>query len=81
MSSDLDLPSPPVAKVNESEDSNQNMYLQEDIQAGNCAGKDLDNILAADAEDESLRKYKESLLGSAVHGDRGDITDPRSSED
>lgn len=35
------------------------------------------SILALDQEDESLRKYKESLLGSAAHGDLGDTTDPR----
>jgi Rho GDP-dissociation inhibitor len=34
-------------------------------------------ILAIDSEDESLRKYKETLLGSAAHGDLGDTTDPR----
>uniref|UniRef100_H3GBN0 Rho GDP-dissociation inhibitor n=1 Tax=Phytophthora ramorum TaxID=164328 RepID=H3GBN0_PHYRM len=31
----------------------------------------VDELLAKDAEDESLRKYKEQLLGSAAHGDRG----------
>lgn len=35
------------------------------------------DIMAKDAEDESLRKYKESLLGSAAHGDLGDVSDPR----
>lgn len=39
--------------------------------------RDLNDIMAADAEDESLRKYKESLLGAAIRGDRGDINDPR----
>lgn len=38
---------------------------------------DLAEILAKDTEDESLRKYKESLLGSAAHGDLGDTSDPR----
>jgi Rho GDP-dissociation inhibitor len=38
---------------------------------------DLADILGKDTEDESLRKYKESLLGSAAHGDRGDTSDPR----
>jgi|EP01033_Poteriospumella_lacustris_P001651 Rho GDP-dissociation inhibitor len=38
---------------------------------------DLADILSKDTEDESLRKYKESLLGSAAHGDRGDTSDPR----
>jgi len=40
-------------------------------------GNDVQEILALDQEDESLRKYKESLLGSAAHGDLGDISDPR----
>lgn len=31
----------------------------------------VDDLLAKDAEDESLRRYKEQLLGSAAHGDRG----------
>ena len=35
------------------------------------------DIIAADAEDESLRKYKESLLGAAAKGDLGDVSDPR----
>lgn len=30
-------------------------------------------LMAADAEDESLRKYKESLLGAAAKGDLGDV--------
>jgi Rho GDP-dissociation inhibitor len=35
------------------------------------------DILALDTEDESLRKYKESLLGTAAKGDLGDVNDPR----
>lgn len=31
----------------------------------------IDELLAKDAEDESLRRYKERLLGAAAHGDRG----------
>ncbi len=34
-------------------------------------------LLAKDSGDESLRKYKESLLGSAAYGDLGDVNDPR----
>jgi hypothetical protein len=41
------------------------------------APKAVVDILAIDSEDESLRKYKESLLGSAAHGDLGDLNDPR----
>lgn len=39
--------------------------------------KNVAELLAKDAEDESLRKYKESLLGAAAHGDLGDTSDPR----
>lgn len=39
--------------------------------------KNLSDILAADAGDESLQRYKASLLGSAIHGDTGDKSDPR----
>lgn len=31
-------------------------------------------LLEKDADDESLRRYKEQLLGSAAHGDRGGTT-------
>ena len=43
------------------------------------AKKSLNDILAADNEDESLRKYKESLLGAAAAsgGALGDASDPR----
>eukprot|EP01112_Ceratiomyxa_fruticulosa_P012078 TRINITY_DN3325_c0_g2_i1.p1 TRINITY_DN3325_c0_g2~~TRINITY_DN3325_c0_g2_i1.p1 ORF type:complete len:207 (-),score=49.42 TRINITY_DN3325_c0_g2_i1:161-781(-) len=37
----------------------------------------LQDLLAADAEDESLRKYKESLLGSAATGGPSVTDDPR----
>ncbi|CAI5716925.1 unnamed protein product [Hyaloperonospora brassicae] len=37
----------------------------------------IDELLAKDAEDESLRRYKERLLGAAAHGDRGDKGDAR----
>ena len=39
--------------------------------------KNVGDLMSADAEDESLRKYKESLLGSAARGDLGDASDPR----
>ena len=35
--------------------------------------KNVSEIMAIDAEDESLRKYKETLLGSAAHGDLGEM--------
>lgn len=34
-------------------------------------------LMEADADDESLRKYKEQLLGAAAQGDLGDTRDPR----
>jgi Rho GDP-dissociation inhibitor len=37
----------------------------------------LDDIVAADSGDESLRRYKEQLLGTAMKGDKGDKSDPR----
>lgn len=47
------------------------------VAEGYTAGRDVADIMSKDTEDESLRKYKESLLGSAAHGDRGDVSDPR----
>ena len=37
----------------------------------------VNDLMNADAEDESLRKYKEQLLGAAAKGDLGDASDPR----
>jgi Rho GDP-dissociation inhibitor len=39
--------------------------------------KNVAELLAMDSADESLRKYKESLLGGAAHGDLGNTNDPR----
>jgi hypothetical protein len=39
--------------------------------------KNVSEIMSLDTNDESLRKYKESLLGSAAHGDLGNVSDPR----
>ncbi|KAJ1410387.1 RHO protein GDP dissociation inhibitor [Ochromonadaceae sp. CCMP2298] len=39
--------------------------------------KNVAELMNLDTEDESLRKYKESLLGSAAHGDLGNVSDPR----
>ena len=41
------------------------------------ASKNVDDIMAADSDDESLRKYKEQLIGAAAKGDRGDTSDAR----
>ena len=41
------------------------------------ASTDVATLMKADAEDESLRRYKETLMGAAAHGDLGDASDPR----
>jgi Rho GDP-dissociation inhibitor len=46
-------------------------------QVSNKASNNVADILAADAEDESLAKYKASLLGAAATGDLGDANDKR----
>ena len=52
--------------------------LEENVFMANLKGSaNVGELLSADAEDESLRKYKESLLGAAAHGDLGDVSDPR----
>ncbi|KAJ8607182.1 hypothetical protein CTAYLR_007341 [Chrysophaeum taylorii] len=49
---------------------------QEAYNAPKASGN-VGELLQADAEDESLRKYKEQLLGAAAKGDLGDASDPR----
>ena len=49
----------------------------DDYKVSDKAAKNVAEILAADSADESLRKYKESLLGTAAHGDLGNPDDPR----
>jgi Rho GDP-dissociation inhibitor len=46
-------------------------------QASSTASANVEQLLAQDTEDESLRKYKEQLLGAAAQGDLGDKSDPR----
>ncbi|GMI44300.1 hypothetical protein TrCOL_g11350 [Triparma columacea] len=41
------------------------------------ASANVGDIMGKDAGDESLRKYKENLLGKAAKGDLGDTADPR----
>jgi Rho GDP-dissociation inhibitor len=50
---------------------------QVNYKAADTASKNVGDLLAKDADDESLRKYKESLLGAAAQGDLGDPNDPR----
>lgn len=42
-------------------------------EAPKATGK-VNELMEADAEDESLRKYKEQLLGAAARGDLGDVS-------
>lgn len=44
---------------------------------GRASIRDIKGLLEKDAEDASLVKYKEQLLGGAAHGDVGDASDPR----
>ncbi|EGZ15878.1 hypothetical protein PHYSODRAFT_302287 [Phytophthora sojae] len=48
-----------------------------DYRMSSQAIKSVNELLEKDAEDESLQRYKEQLLGAAAHGDRGDTTDSR----
>lgn len=59
-----------------SDDSNTNRPPS-DYRMSTQAIQSVDELLAKDADDESLRRYKEELLGSAAHGDLGDTTDGR----
>jgi len=46
-------------------------------QVSSKASNNVADILAADSGDESLAKYKASLLGAAATGDLGDVNDKR----
>uniref|UniRef100_A0A7S3LJ34 Rho GDP-dissociation inhibitor 1 n=1 Tax=Aplanochytrium stocchinoi TaxID=215587 RepID=A0A7S3LJ34_9STRA len=48
-----------------------------DYKISNKASSKVDEILKKDASDESLKRYKESLLGAAAKGDLGNTDDPR----
>jgi hypothetical protein len=48
-----------------------------ELSPASSAARSVAEILTADADDESLRKYKASLLGTAAQGDLGDVSDPR----
>ena len=51
----------PVAEHHEEEEEDNPNYVPP-------AQKSIDEIINADADDESLRKYKEALLGSVAGG-------------
>eukprot|EP01039_Chlorochromonas_danica_P002292 gene2292-2511_t len=63
-------PKPPKPEVFEGTPVSEDHFVAK-------GSKNVAEILAKDAEDESLRKYKEALLGSAAHGDLGNVSDPR----
>ncbi|DAZ94085.1 TPA: hypothetical protein N0F65_004197 [Lagenidium giganteum] len=47
------------------------------VQMSEKAINSVEELMRKDANDESLRRYKERLLGSAIHGDLGDRNDTR----
>jgi Rho GDP-dissociation inhibitor len=49
----------------------------EGYQASSKASNNVAEIMNQDSNDESLAKYKASLLGAAATGDLGDVSDPR----
>lgn len=73
-------PKPPKPAPKEQEQEGGENNNEENTTSVDITPKGTANVaelLAKDAEDESLRKYKESLLGSAAHGDLGNVNDPR----
>ena len=70
-------PKPSSVKESSGADELENEISGETPDIAMKGSKNVSDIMAMDTEDESLRKYKESLLGSAVHGDLGDTSDPR----
>jgi Rho GDP-dissociation inhibitor len=67
-------PKPPTAEGDAAVEA-ENTSEQADIVLKGT--KNVSELMSMDTEDESLRKYKESLLGSAARGDLGDTSDPR----
>jgi hypothetical protein len=61
-----------VRKDDDEASKRRSVYKVSDLATKNVA-----ELLAKDTEDESLRRYKEQLLGAAAHGDLGDSNDPR----
>lgn len=64
-----------VADVNDAKGLGQDPGSK--VKVSDKASANVAEIMKADAGDESLRKYKESLLGKAANGDLGDTSDPR----
>ncbi|GMI35347.1 hypothetical protein TeGR_g108 [Tetraparma gracilis] len=63
--------------VAELDDGRRGQAAGERAVVSDKASANVDDIMAADGDDESLRKYKEQLLGQAAKGDRGDTSDKR----
>ena len=58
--------------------SEENVAQNCNVNSNLAASGDVAKLMAKDAEDESLRKYKERLLGlSTLKGDIGNVSDPR----
>lgn len=68
-------PKPQSSIPSENEESTAAAEEQTDIVLKGT--KNVAELMSMDTEDESLRKYKESLLGSAARGDLGNTSDPR----
>ncbi|GMH81230.1 hypothetical protein TL16_g08866 [Triparma laevis f. inornata] len=64
-----------VANVDEAKGLGQNPAEKATI--SDKASANVEELMKADAGDESLRKYKEQLLGKAAKGDLGDTSDAR----
>jgi Rho GDP-dissociation inhibitor len=79
----MSTPPPKPAKPTKSEKAEDTPVTEQsanDLPIGDITlhgSKNVAELLAKDSGDESLRKYKESLLGSAAQGDLGDVSDPR----
>ena len=46
-------------------------FMMATVQMSERAVNNVEELLRLDAEDESLRRYKETLLGAAAQGDLG----------
>ena len=63
--------------INSNGDEVKTEVEEDEYKISNKATGKVDELLKQDADDESLRKYKEQLLGAAFNGDLGDANDPR----
>jgi len=77
MSTPPPKPPKPQSPKPSTEDESAEAGEQEDTGLVMKGTKNVAELMSMDTEDESLRKYKESLLGSAARGDLGNTNDPR----